>query len=123
MAKKQQSIPPADAPPEPVVTHGALCDPDPPMAAETPRVGDTVLYHLPSGPNAGAQRAAIVTAIMSIGLDLTVFGATHRDFQGNHAVQGQASALSHVALVGNVLYGNKPGCWSWRGQAPQIVAG
>lgn len=83
---------PAPTTEAPQVTKKAAPAPEPVApAAPAPRLGDTVLYYLPSGPKKGQPRPALVTRVHADGrLNLTVF------------LDGTADS-THVTACGPIL--------------------
>ena len=67
----------------PIPPPGVTPTPTPPVPADTPLVGSTVLYRLPPGtPHAGSIRPAVVVGLSPDGRAacLAVFKGTHEDF-------------------------------------------
>jgi hypothetical protein len=81
----------------------------------TPEVGDTVLYTLPDGDNAGTVRPALVVGESDMGnaLDLEVFA--------NRLADGPAYELGNVLRTG-VAYGFDGGEYHAKGDKPAAKA-
>ena len=78
---------------------------------DTPSLGRIVRYVLPAGPNAGQERAAIITKVYGEGVcNLTVFYDQEDDAAGDDA--------ANDGLVGRVWSPahddfKSPGTWHW----------